>query len=64
MTIGTFAWTAVVGLQPAIHPEMFHRVMDTVMASDWQILPEAVSGLSVLLSGGPFAPFSVCRLQL
>lgn len=41
---------AKAGGDVAVHPLTFHRVMDAVSASGWQVVQEA-DGLSVLLSG-------------
>ena len=41
---------AISGGQVAVHPLTFHRVLDTVPASGWQVVQEA-KGLNVLLSG-------------
>jgi len=41
---------AVSGGQVAVHPLTFHRVLDTVPASGWQVVQEA-NGLNVLVSG-------------
>jgi phenylacetate-coenzyme A ligase PaaK-like adenylate-forming protein len=38
------------GKQVAIHPNLFHQVMDTVSVSGWQIIHHN-DGLHVLLSG-------------
>lgn len=41
---------AVSGGQVAVHPLTFHRVLDTIPASGWQVVQET-NGLNVLLSG-------------
>lgn len=41
---------AISGGQVAVHPLTFHRVLDTIPASGWQVVQEA-NGLTVLLSG-------------
>lgn len=35
----------------AIHPHVFHRVLDTVPAGGWQVI-QGAAGLAVLLAGG------------
>ena len=41
---------AVSGGEIAVHPLAFHRVLDTVPASGWQVVQEA-NGLNILVSG-------------
>jgi len=41
---------AIAGGEVVVHPLTFHRIMDSVPASGWQVVQEA-DGLSVLLSG-------------
>lgn len=41
---------AAMGGQLAVHPNLFHQVMDTIPVSGWQIIHDA-DGLTVLLSG-------------
>jgi phenylacetate-CoA ligase len=41
---------AVVGGQVAVQPLTFHRILDTVPASGWQVVQEA-NGLNIMLSG-------------
>jgi putative adenylate-forming enzyme len=46
----TLYFPAVSGGEIAVHPNVFHPVMDTVPASGWQVIQES-DGLNVLLSG-------------
>lgn len=41
------------GGEVAVHPNVFHRVMDTLPVSGWQVVQQADGGLAVLLSGAP-----------
>lgn len=43
---------AVAGGQVAVQPLTFHRILDTVPASGWQVVQEA-NGLNIVLSGAP-----------
>jgi putative adenylate-forming enzyme len=49
-------FSGVAGGEVAVHPILFHRILDAVPASGWQVVQEA-DGLSILLSGvrGEFA---------
>ena len=49
-TEDTLRFPAVSGGQVAVHPLTFHRILDTVPASGWQVVQEA-NGLNILVSG-------------
>ncbi|MBI3287035.1 MAG: phenylacetate--CoA ligase family protein [Chloroflexi bacterium] len=45
-----FHFPAAAGGEVAVHPNVFHRIMDKVPASGWQVVQER-DGLTILLSG-------------
>jgi hypothetical protein len=43
-------FSALAGREIAVHPNVFHQVMDTVPTSGWQVVQD-VDGLTLFLSG-------------